>query len=278
MVEVASLGAEADQNIQKQAGKTLLHEAAEHNDTKDIKFLLEMGFDSNVQDQSEKTPSEYATENECRQAIENKRNLTTPDSSVGERNDYSNSSGDDSKAKPAELSDCNTEDDQDHDSDDSRKNEESEVNNSSEKLLLEKGADLNAQDQSGETLFEYATEDEYKGSSHSSDDPHENQENATDERHVSGGNDPTDKGNLTNDFSNDPNKHDEDSSCSSSNYLFLEDSLLAKLKIPLTTDEQKLTDKFCEEISGINKKEPKDPSYGLTNEVKLRNTGLFRLH
>ncbi|MGL9779862.1 MAG: hypothetical protein ACR5K5_06525, partial [Wolbachia sp.] len=56
-------------------------------------------------------------------------------------------------------------------------------------------------------------------------------------------------------------RKDEDSSCSSSDYLFLEDSLLAKLGIPLTTDEKKLIDKFCEKIRGItaqNKQESEE--------------------
>ncbi|MDE5062630.1 hypothetical protein [Wolbachia endosymbiont of Drosophila tsacasi] len=52
----------------------------------------------------------------------------------------------------------------------------------------------------------------------------------------------------------DCDRKDEDSSCSSSDYLFLEDSLLAKLGIPLTIDEQELIDKFCEEIRGITTK------------------------
>ncbi|WP_419247487.1 hypothetical protein ACJZL1_03015 [Wolbachia endosymbiont of Rhagoletis indifferens] len=59
----------------------------------------------------------------------------------------------------------------------------------------------------------------------------------------------------------DCDPEDEDSSCSSSDYLFLEDSLLAKLEIPLTTDEQELIDKFCEEIRGMtaqNKQESEE--------------------
>ncbi|WP_353282485.1 hypothetical protein [Wolbachia endosymbiont (group A) of Myopa testacea] len=54
---------------------------------------------------------------------------------------------------------------------------------------------------------------------------------------------------------------DEDSSCSSSDYLFLEDSLLAKLEIPLTTDEQNLIGKFCKKIENTiteNKQKPEE--------------------
>ncbi|WP_353285650.1 ankyrin repeat domain-containing protein [Wolbachia endosymbiont (group A) of Gastracanthus pulcherrimus] len=126
----------ANPNVRDQSGKTPLHYAAKNNCLQARELLLGAGANPNVQGQSGKTPpSEYATEDECRQAIEdsshslddsheNKGNPATPDSSVGERNDCSNSSGDDSQAKPAELSDCNAKKDQGHGSDDSRGNEE----------------------------------------------------------------------------------------------------------------------------------------------------------
>ncbi|GFR08318.1 uncharacterized protein TNCT_112731 [Trichonephila clavata] len=126
----------ANPNVRDQSGKTPLHYADKNNCLQARELLLGAGANPNVQVQSGKTPpSEYATEDECRQAIEdsshslddsheNKGNPATSDSSVGERNDCSNSSGDDSQAKPAELSDCNAKKDQGHGSDDSRGNEE----------------------------------------------------------------------------------------------------------------------------------------------------------
>lgn len=53
---------------------------------------------------------------------ENEGNPATPDGSVG---DCSNNSGDDSQIESVKLSDCNTEEDSDYHSDDSRENEES---------------------------------------------------------------------------------------------------------------------------------------------------------
>ncbi len=134
------------------------------------------------------------------------------------------------------------------------------------------------QDQSGKTPFEYVTErnclQALKDLGYDLGDSHENEENPAnnssnypnkynddqtlrDDPGYSSGDD-----NKT--ISTEPSdcdRKDEDSSCSPSDYLFLEDSLLAKLEIPLTTDEQKLIDKFCEEIRGItaqNKQESEE--------------------
>ncbi|OAM03039.1 MAG: hypothetical protein TV42_05625 [Wolbachia endosymbiont of Dactylopius coccus] len=121
--------------MRDQSGKTPLHYAAKNNCLQARELLLGAGANPNVQDQSGKTPSEYATEDECRQAIEdsshssddsheNKGNPATPDSSVGERNDCSNSSGDDSQAKPAEVIVTQKLKDQGYGSDGSCENEE----------------------------------------------------------------------------------------------------------------------------------------------------------
>lgn len=226
------LQAGANPNVQNQDGKTLLHYVAEHNDTGGIRFLLGACANPNVQDQSEKTPLHYAAENNCLQAIE---------------------------------------------------------------LLLKAKTDQNVQDQSGKTPFEYVTEHECRqalkdldcssndkttctklsdsdsdnDSDYYSDDSHENEENPA----KSPNNDnrtPTDQqtsserpvvSDRDSEDSSDYYSEDEDSSCSSSDYLFLEDSLLAKLEIPLTTDEQKLIGKFCEEIIGTtaqNKQESEE--------------------
>ncbi|WP_425386516.1 ankyrin repeat domain-containing protein [Wolbachia endosymbiont (group A) of Barypeithes pellucidus] len=247
------LGAGADPNIQNQNGKTLsyyldeklrdiLNELASNSNLLNnyayhIKSLLEAGADPNTRNQDKRTLLHYAAKNNCLQAIE---------------------------------------------------------------LLLKKGADKNMQDQDGKTPFEYVTEHNclqaIKNWSYGSDNFRKNEGNATDEGYGSGDDNQTvptkDKGNLTNNSSNYPKKHnddqalrddtgyssgddnqiistepsdcdpeDEDSSCSSSDYLFLEDSLLAKLEIPLTTDEQELIDKFCEKIRGItaqNKQESEE--------------------
>jgi hypothetical protein len=145
-------------------------------------------------------------------------------------------------------------------------------------LLLKAGADPNVQDHSGKTPFEYDSQvksvklsdcNTEEDSDYHSDGSCENEENPT--------NNPSNYPNKHNDdqarySSGDDNKtistepsdcdrKDEDSSCSSSDYLFLEDSLLAKLGIPLTTDEKKLIDKFCGEIRGItaqNKQESEE--------------------
>lgn len=127
---ISLLEAGANPNIQNQDGKTLLHYVAERNDTDGIGFLLKAGADPNVQDRSEKTPFQYVTEHNCLRALkdlddsyENEGNPATPDGSVGESNDCSNSSGDDSQVKSVKLSDCNTEEDSDYYSDGSRENE-----------------------------------------------------------------------------------------------------------------------------------------------------------
>ncbi|MBC6685680.1 ankyrin repeat domain-containing protein [Wolbachia pipientis] len=208
----------ADPNVQNQAGKTLLHYVAERNDIDGIKFFFEAGADLNVRDLSGKIPSDYATKH-CLQVLkdcgydlgdshENEGNPATPDGSVGESNDCSNSSGDDSQVKSVKLSDCNTEEDSDYHSDSSCENEENPANNSSN----------------------YPNK-------------HNDDQALCDDPGYGSGDD-----NKT--ISTEP-----------SGYLFLEDSLLAKLGIPLTTDEQKLIDKFCEEIRGIttqNKQESEE--------------------
>ncbi|WP_353275784.1 ankyrin repeat domain-containing protein [Wolbachia endosymbiont (group A) of Pipizella viduata] len=183
-------------------------------------------------------------------------------------------------------------------------------------FLLKAGADRNVQDQSGKTPFEYVTEhnclqalkdlgcssnDETTCTKLSDPDPDKDQGYYSDDFRKNEGNGsgddnktvPTkDKGNLTNDSSNYPNKHnddqalrddpgyssgddnktistepsdcdrkDEDSSCSSSDHLFLEDLLSMKLEIPLTTSEEGLIKDFCEKIRGItaqNKQESEE--------------------
>lgn len=68
----------------------------------------------------------------------------------------------------------------------------------------------------------------------------------------------------------DCDRKDEDSSCSSSDYLFLEDSLSMELEIPLTTDEQKLIGKFCKKIRGItaeNKQESEESILGSIEKI-----------
>jgi ankyrin repeat protein len=245
----------ANPNVQNQAGKTLLHYVAERDNIEGIKFLLEVGANPNVQDHSGRTPFKYATEHKCLQALkglgyssndkttctklsdpdpdkdqdyhsdgscENEENPATPDGSVGESNDYSNSSGDDSQVKSVKLSDCNTEEDSDYHSDGSCENEENPANNSSN-CPNKHNDDQTLRDDPG-----YGSGD--------------------DNRTIS--TEPS-----------DCDRKDKDSSCNSSDYLFLEDSLLAKLEIPLTTDEQKLIDEFYEEIRGItaqNKQESEE--------------------
>nr|WP_253309708.1 ankyrin repeat domain-containing protein [Rickettsia endosymbiont of Ceutorhynchus assimilis] len=183
-------------------------------------------------------------------------------------------------------------------------------------FLLKAGADRNVQDQSGNTPFEYVTEhnclqalkdlgcssnDETTCTKLSDPDPDKDQGYYSDDSRKNEGNGsgddnktvPTkDKGNLTNNSSNYPNKHnddqtlrddpgyssgddnktistepsdcdrkDEDSSCSSSDHLFLEDLLSMKLEIPLTTSEEGLIKDFCEKIRGItaqNKQESEE--------------------
>ncbi len=229
------LGKGANPNVQDQSGKTPLHYAAENNCLQAIKFLLQKGADPNVQDQSGKTPLHYAAENNCLQAIE---------------------------------------------------------------LLLKAKADQNMQDQSGKTPFEYVTEHDclqaIEGLGCSSNDKTtctklSNSEEDSD--YYSDGSCENEE-NPANNPSNYPNKHnddqalrddpgyssgddnktistepsdcdrkDEDSSCSSSDYLFLEDSLSMELEIPLTTDEQELIDEFCKGIRGItaqNKQESEE--------------------
>lgn len=226
------LQAGADPNVQNQAGKTLLHYVAERNDIDGIKFLLQKGADPNVRDRSGKIPSDYATKH-CLQLLKdwgydlgdshgNEGNPATPDGSVGESNDCSNSSGDDSQVKSVKLSDCNTEEDSNYHSDSSCENEENPANNSSN-YPNKHNDDQALRDDPG-----YGSGDDNKTISTKP---------------------------------SDCDRKDEDSSCSLSDYLFLEDSLLAKLGVPLTTDEQKLIDKFCEEIRGItaeNKQESEE--------------------
>ncbi|WP_265035126.1 MULTISPECIES: ankyrin repeat domain-containing protein [unclassified Wolbachia] len=214
----------ANPNVRDQSGKTPLDYAAKNNCLQARELLLGAGANPNVQDQSGKTPSEYATEDECRQAIEdsshssdnsheNKGNPATPDSSVGERNDCSNSSGDDSQAKPAELSNCNTEEDSDYYSDNSRENE-------------------------GNPTTPDGSVDESNDCSNNSGDDSQ----------------------VKSVKLSDCDSEDEDSSCSSSDDLFLEDSLLMKLEIPLTTSEEGLIKGFYKEIIDItkNKQEPEE--------------------
>ncbi|MFP3025972.1 MAG: ankyrin repeat domain-containing protein [Wolbachia sp.] len=241
------LQAGADPNTKGQDGKTLSDYLNEklcdildrlasnsnllNNYAYHIKSLLEAGADPNTRNQDKRTLLHYAAKNNCLQAIE---------------------------------------------------------------LLLKKGADKNMQDQDGKTPFEYVTEHDclqaIENWRYGSDNFRKNEGNATDEGYGSGDDNQTvptkDKGNLTNNSSNYPNKHnddprhssgddnktistepsdcdrkDEDSSCSSSDYLFLEDSLSMKLKIPLTTSEKELIDEFCEKIRGItaqNKQEPEE--------------------
>lgn len=241
------LGARADPNTKGQDGRTLSYyldkrlsdilesNRAPLNNIQHIILLLEAGANPNVQNQAGKTLFHY----------------------VAERND-TNGIG----------------------------------------FLLKAGANPNVQDHSGKTPFEYVTEpnclkaikdlgcssndkttctklsDSEGDSDYCPDDSHENEGNPA--------NNPSNYPNKHNDdqalrddpgcSSGDDNKtistepsdcdrKDEDSSCSSSDYLFLEDSLLMKLEIPLTTDERELIDKFCEEIRGItaqNKQEPEE--------------------
>jgi|GEM_PF-5517530 len=127
-------------------------------------------------------------------------------------------------------------------------------------------ANPSIRDQSGRTPFEYVTEPDclqaIKDLGYDLDDSHENEGNPTtpngsvDDCSNSSGDDSQIESVKLSDCNTE-----EDSSCSSSDYLFLEDSLLAKLGIPLTTDEQELINKFCEEIRGIttqNKQESEE--------------------
>ncbi|GFS62819.1 ANK_REP_REGION domain-containing protein, partial [Nephila pilipes] len=66
----------------------------------------------------------------------------------------------------------------------------------------------------------------------------------------------------------DRDSEDEDSSYSSSNYLFLEDSLLAKLGIPLTTSEEGLIDKFCEKIRGITAQDKQESEESILESIE----------
>lgn len=155
-------------------------------------------------------------------------------------------------------------------------------------FLLKAGANPNVQDHSGKTPFEYVTEpnclkaikdlgcssndkttctklsDSEEDSDYYSDGSCENEENPA--------NNPSNYPNKHNDdqtlrddpgygpgddnktISTEPSdcdRKDEDSSCSSSDYFFLKDSLSMKLKIPLTTSEKKLINEFCKGIRNI---------------------------
>ncbi|WP_341823390.1 ankyrin repeat domain-containing protein [Wolbachia endosymbiont (group A) of Agelastica alni] len=110
----------ANPNVQDKDEKTPLHYAAKNNFPQAIELLLKEKADQNAKDKSGKTPFQYVTEHECRQVLkewgydlddshENEGNPATPDGSVGESNDCSNSSGDNSQVKSVKLSDCNTE-------------------------------------------------------------------------------------------------------------------------------------------------------------------------
>src|SRR6266576_4476837 len=220
----------ANPNIQNQDRKTLLHYVAERNDIKGIEYLLGVKANPSIRDQSGKTPFEYVTEPNCLQALkclgydldDSHENEGNSATPDGSVDDCSNSSGDDSQIESIKLSDCNTEEDSDYHSDGSCENEENPANNSSN-YPNKHNDDQTLRDDPG-----YSSGDDNKTIS---TEP------------------------------SDCDRKDEDSSCSSSDYLFLEDSLLAKLEIPLTTDEQKLIDKFCEKIRGItaqNKQESEE--------------------
>ncbi|XCA33529.1 MAG: ankyrin repeat domain-containing protein [Wolbachia endosymbiont of Polyergus mexicanus] len=127
-------------------------------------------------------------------------------------------------------------------------------------------ANPSIRDQSGRTPFEYVTEPDclqaLKYWGYNLDDSHENEGNPTtpngsvDDCSNSSGDDSQIESVKLSDCNTE-----EDSSCSSSDYLFLEDSLLARLEIPLTTDERGLIGEFCEEIRGItaqNKQESEE--------------------
>ncbi|MDR2046051.1 MAG: ankyrin repeat domain-containing protein [Rickettsiales bacterium] len=127
-------------------------------------------------------------------------------------------------------------------------------------------ANPSIRDQSGRTPFEYVTEHNclqaIKDLGYDLDDSHENEGNPTtpngsvDDCSNSSGDDSQIESVKLSDCNTE-----EDSSCSSSDYLFLEDSLLARLEIPLTTDERGLIGEFCEEIGGItaqNKQESEE--------------------
>ncbi|MGL9779593.1 MAG: ankyrin repeat domain-containing protein [Wolbachia sp.] len=225
------LGTGANPNVRNQAGKTLLHYVAERNDIDGIRYFLGVvKANSSIRDQGGKTPFEYVTEHNCLQAIkdlgydldDSHENEGNPTTPNGSVDDCSNSSGDDSQIESVKLSDCNTEEDSDYHSGGSCENEENPANNSSN-YPNKHNDDQTLHDDPG-----YGSGDDNKTIS---TEP------------------------------SDCDRKDEDSSCSSSDYLFLEDSLLAKLGIPLTTDEKKLIDKFCGEIRGItaqNKQESEE--------------------
>ncbi|WP_341823225.1 ankyrin repeat domain-containing protein [Wolbachia endosymbiont (group A) of Clivina fossor] len=224
------LGAGANPNVQDQSEKTPLHYAAENNCLQAIELLLKAKADQNVQDQSGKTPFEYVTEHECRQAIkdlgydldDSHENEGNPTTPDDSVDDCSNSSGDDSQIESVKLSDCNTEEDSDYHSDGSCENEENSTNNSSN-YPNKHNDDQTLRDDPG-----YSSGDDNKTIS---TEP------------------------------SDCDRKDEDSSCSSSDHLFLEDSLSMKLEIPLTTSEEGLIKDFCEKIRGItaqNKQESEE--------------------
>ncbi|WP_264731100.1 ankyrin repeat domain-containing protein [Wolbachia endosymbiont (group A) of Sphaerophoria taeniata] len=224
------LGAGANPNVQDQSEKTPLHYAAENNCLQAIELLLKAKADQNVQDQSGKTPFEYVTEHECRQAIkdlgydldDSHENEGNPTTPDDSVDDCSNSSGDDSQIESVKLSDCNTEEDSDYHSDGSCENEENLTNDSSN-YPNKHNDDQALRDDPG-----YSSGDDNKTIS---TEP------------------------------SDCDRKDEDSSCSSSDHLFLEDLLSMKLEIPLTTSEEGLIKDFCEKIRGItaqNKQESEE--------------------
>ncbi|GFR18324.1 ANK_REP_REGION domain-containing protein [Trichonephila clavata] len=161
-------------------------------------------------------------------------------------------------------------------------------------FLLNVRADPNVQDQSGKTPFEYVTEpnclkaikdlgcssndkttctklsdpDPDKDQGYHSDSSCENEENPA----KSPNNDnrtPTDQQTSSErPVVSDRDSEDEDSSYSSSNYLFLEDSLLAKLGIPLTTSEEGLIDKFCEKIRGITAQDKQESEESILESIE----------
>ncbi|MGL9759438.1 MAG: ankyrin repeat domain-containing protein [Wolbachia sp.] len=141
-------------------------------------------------------------------------------------------------------------------------------------FLLNAKANPYLRDQSEKTPFEYVTEHNcrqaIKGLGYDLDNSRENEESPAKSPNNENWT-PTDQQTSSerpDSSDSDRDSEDEDSSCSSSDYLFLEDSLLAKLEIPLTTDEQKLIDKFHEKIRGITKQNKQEPEENILKSIE----------
>jgi ankyrin repeat protein len=257
----------ANPNVQNQAGKTLSYYLDEKlrdilnelesnrallDDSNNIQYitsLLGIGADPNIQYQNGKTLSDYLNKKlsdileSNRDPLNNIQHITLLLEAGANPNVQNREDG---KTLLHYVAECN--------------------DTGGIGFLLKAGANPSMQDHSGRTPFEYVTEPDclqaLKCLGYDLDDSHENEGNlATPDGSIDDcSNSSGDDSQIESVKLSDCNT-EEDSSCSSSDYLFLEDSLLMELEIPLTTDERELVDKFCRGIRGItaqNKQESEE--------------------